>query len=144
MKAVLKRRTARREEFESIHGWRIVIEADRSSPLWPQGFDPLNVYLVEGGVLHSRFIKLGNENGNMEVMGMTALTEEIGPHPLFNGVRRILVTGFESEPSVMLEGDQVNVNSNGLKASFIGASVDRGDQEVLIRLIPPKKSGNEM
>ena len=144
VKAVLKRRITRREEFESIPGWRIVIEADKSSPLWPQGFDPLNVNLVDGGVLHSRFVRLGNESGRLEVMGMSALTEEIGPHPLFNGVHRILVTGFESEPSIMIKGDQVNVNFNGFKADFTGASVDRGDREVLIRLIPPKKSGSGM
>lgn len=134
VQTVLKRRSARLEEFESIHGWRVVIEADRSSPLWPQGFDPLNVHLVEGGVLHSRFIKLGNESGNMEVMGMTSLTEEIGPHPLFNGVLRIVVAGFESEPSATAEGDRVHVNSVGFKANFTGASIERVNQEVVIRL----------
>lgn len=136
VKEVIERRTMRRAEFESIPGWRIVVEADELSPLWPQLFDPLNVYIVEGGVLHSRHIKVGNESGNLEVIGMSALTEEVGPHPLFNGVRRILVTGFESEPSVMIEGDQVNVNSVRYKANFTDAKVERADQKVVIRLTP--------
>jgi hypothetical protein len=136
VKKVIDRRTTRRVEFESVPGWRIIVEADKSSPLWPQGFDPLNLYLVEGGVLHSRYIRVGNGSGNVEVIGMASLTEEVGPHPLFNGIRGILVTGFESEPTVVVEGDQVDVNSEGFKANFTGASVERVDQKIVIHLSP--------
>lgn len=142
VKAVLQRRIDRREEFESIRGWRVVIEADRSKPLWPQGFDPLNVHLVEGGVIHSRFIKLGNESGTMEAMEMTSLTEAVGPHPLFNGVRLVQVAGFKSEPSIVAEGNRVTVSSVGFKANFTGASIERVNQEVVIHLTPPSGTKN--
>jgi hypothetical protein len=140
--AVLERRSERRAEFESVPGWRVVIEAEDGSPLWPQGFDPLNVHLVEGGVLHSRFIRLGNESGNLEVMGAAALTEEIGPHPLFNGVRRLLVAGLESEPSVAVDGDRVIVSSEVLTADFARAGFERGVREIVVRLGPAEESGS--
>jgi hypothetical protein len=138
VEGVLERRVERRAEFESVPGWRVVVEAGEANPLWPQGFDPLNVRLVEGGVLHSRFIKLGNGNGKLEVMGAGALTEEVGPHPLFNGVRRLLVTGFEGEPAVVVESERVTISSDGFSADFVSASVERGDQEVVIHLTPPE------
>ncbi len=40
-------------------GWKLEIAS--AQPLWPQGFDPLNVTLVaRGEILHRRWVKLGN------------------------------------------------------------------------------------
>jgi len=133
---VLAQRTERRSRFESSPGWQIIVQADATSPLWPQGFDPLNVRRVDGGVLHTRFLKLGNENGVLEVMGGTALTEEVGPHPLFNGVRRVILAGLETEPQVEIEGEHVSISSPSLNADFIGAGVQRSGSQVIVRLSP--------
>jgi len=133
-KRVLELRAERRKEYESRPGWRVIVVANDANPLWPQGFDPLNVKRVEGGVLHTRFVRLGNDAATLEVMNRASLTDEVGPHPLFNGVRRLLVAGIEDEPSVDRDGDKVTVTAAGLRAEFARASVERRAKEILIRL----------
>lgn len=129
-------------QLESAPGRRVVVEADTGAFLWPQGFDPLNVLRVEGGVLHARFLKVGNESGRAEVMSMSALIEEVGPHPLFSGIRRLVLTGFESEPAVEDVVGTVDVSSPGFRAGFVGAGVGRQDTRIVILLAPPARSGD--
>jgi len=131
---VLELRGERREQFESQPGWQIIVQADETSPLWPQGFDPLNVRRVDGGILHTRFVKLGNDSGALEVMGNSALTEAVGPHPLFNGVRRMMLAGLEAEPQVDIEGEHVRISLPGFSADFTGASVRRSSKRVTVDL----------
>jgi len=131
---VLVQRTERRSEFESLPGWQIIVRADETEPLWPQGFDPLNVRRVDGGVLHTRFLKLGNESGALEVMGDAVLTDEVGPHPLFNGVRRLILAGLEAEPLVEVEGEHVRISSPTFNADFTGASVQVSRGQVTVHL----------
>lgn len=131
---VLELRGERREQFESQPGWQIIVQADETSPLWPQGFDPLNVRRVDGGILHTRFVKLGNDSGALEVMGNSALTEAVGPHPLFNGVRRMTLAGLEAEPQVDIEGEHVRISLPGFSADFTGASVRRSGRHITIDL----------
>ena len=131
---VLELRGERREQFESQPGWQIIVQADETSPLWPQGFDPLNVRRVDGGILHTRFVKLGNDSGALEVMGNSALTEAVGPHPLFNGVRRMTLAGLEAEPQVDIEGEHVRISLPGFSADFTGASVRRSGRRVTVDL----------
>ncbi|MCK4410569.1 MAG: hypothetical protein KAW67_10800 [Candidatus Eisenbacteria sp.] len=136
---LLVQRTERRGQFESLPGWQIIVQADETAPLWPQGFDPLNVHRVDGGVLHTRFLKLGNESGALEVMGDTVLTEEVGPHPLFNGVHRLVSAGLETEPQVEIEGEHVRISSPSFTADFTGASVHRSGSQVIVSLAPRGK-----
>lgn len=134
-------RAERVAAFEGRLGWRVVVEAPAGAPLWPQGFDPLNVERVgPGRVLHARFLRLGNGAGHVEVLDadsadVEALTEGAGPHPLFNGVRRLVLTGLP-EPEVAEAGGTVGVRAPGLTAEFRGASVERGPREVTVRLSP--------
>lgn len=37
-------------------------------------------------MLHQRWLKLKEDRAELEILGMEALTEEAGGHPLFNGV----------------------------------------------------------
>lgn len=131
---LLKGRVERREAFDAAPGWKLVFEATEDSPLWPQGFDPLNVSHVAGGILHTRFLKLGNECGALEVMGDTVLTEEVGRHPLFDGVLRMTLGGLTEEPPVEIDGEHVTVSLPSLNADFTGAEVELADDRVVIRL----------
>lgn len=136
--ALLQARVQRRAAFDARSGWRVVVHASRDQPLWPQGFDPLNVERVNGGLLHSRFVQLEADGAQLaaidgEGADIDALTEGIGPHPLFNGVLRIVVAGL-SEPDVRIDSGRVSVRAAGLNANFEGATVHRGRQEVLVRL----------
>lgn len=131
-------RSERKKAFDARPGWRVEILSAEAAPLWPQGFDPLNVLRLEGAVLHARFLRLGNESGELEVLDTSeadveALTEEVGPHPLFQGVRRVIVAGLE-EPEVETDGSRVTIHAAGFSASLEGARVERADRRLLIRL----------
>ena len=135
---LLAQRSASRERFEKKTGWRIVIEAAAGQPLWPQGFDPLNVERIDGGVLHTRYLRLGNDAGKMEAVDtneadIEVFTEAAGSHPLFNGVRRVVLTGMP-EPKLDTSNGSVALTAPGLSANFAGAAVERAADTVTVRL----------
>ena len=120
-------RTARRQALDSRPGWRVVIHAAEGQPLWPQGFDPLNVEAIEGGFLHSRFLRLGNDAGSLQAIDeagvdLEAMTEGVGPHPLFNGIRRVIIAGI-AKPETRTEGTAIELWTAGFTARFTNASL---------------------
>lgn len=122
------------DELEKRPGWRVVVEVSEVEPLWPQGFDPINVTRLAGTrVLHTRFLRLGNSAGRVEVLNAEALTEGIGPHPLLQGVRRVVLPGV-AEPEVTDSCGRVTVRVPGLTVEFDGARVTRGKDGVTVRL----------
>jgi hypothetical protein len=136
--AVVGERAARRRAFAERPGWRVIVEAAAGSPLWPQGFDPLNLESVEGGLLHARFIRLGNAAGRVEVLDgegadLETLTEAAGAHPLFNGVRRVEIAGL-ARPEVRREDGRVIVRAPGLTAELTAAEMHERAQEVRVVL----------
>jgi hypothetical protein len=133
-RALQERWRSEREAYESSPGWQVIVEAPEGSPLWPQGFDPMNVRRVEGGLLHSRFLRLRNDMGALEVMGDTVLTEGVGAHPLLSGVKRVIVAGFETEPEVTTENGEIRLDLASVTAAFRGAAVLRSEGKVVIKL----------
>jgi hypothetical protein len=136
---MLDRRRQRRDDFDARPGWRVVVESPHA-PLWPQGFDPLNLEQVEGGLLHTRLLKLGCDAGTvLAVAGpgadVVALTESAGAHPLFDGVRRVVVAGLEA-PVVTRRQDEVAVRAPGLEVDLARADVEKDPvtRTVVIRL----------
>ncbi|HUR83129.1 MAG TPA: hypothetical protein VM733_20400 [Thermoanaerobaculia bacterium] len=112
-------RARKREEFLNAKGWRVIITAD--APFLPERFDPLNVQIVgKGEILHTRFLRLKGSGGEIEVNGRMVLTEAAGAHPLFNGVRRIVLTGFAEKP-VIVDG---RLAAEGVSAILSGAKVE--------------------
>ena len=131
------RRQERLAAFEGKSGWRVVVEAGDGEPLWPQGFDPLNVERVGAGrVLHTRYLRLGNGAGQIEVLNAESLTQGAGEHPLFQGIRRVVLTGLE-KPDVGGAEGAVSLSAPGLRLEFTGADVTRGDKTVTVRLGAP-------
>lgn len=127
------RRASLRESLIAQPGWRLSIVAGES-PLFPQRFDPLNVQVVgPGEVLHSRFVRLGNDAGTVEVFGKGSITEAAGAHPLFNGIRLLIVTGL-AEPVVTETDGAVTIRGDGLTADFRGATVHRSGDSVTVSL----------
>ena len=134
--AIRMGRTERRKAFDNRPGWRVVIKAAEGKPLWPQGFDPLNVHLVDGGLLHTRFLKLGNDAGKIEAIDsegtdLEALTEGIGPHPLFNGVRRAVIGGLP-KAEIKSEGGTVEIRAPGFSLRLENARVEVRTNEVTV------------
>ena len=131
---LLAERTQKLHTFESKPGWRVVVESGEGKPLWPQGFDPLNVdRMASGRVLHTRFLQLGNEAGQLEVMNAEALTDGAGTHPLFQGIRRVLVTGLE-EPEIRDVEGTTHLKASGLTLELRGASITRNREEKTVRM----------
>jgi hypothetical protein len=94
-------------------GWRLVVETE--DPIFPQGFDPWNVERLSAAkVLHTRWIKLGNASGSLEVLDRHCLTEGAGKHPLFEGVRRATITGLPSAPRIEEADGALKISENGL------------------------------
>ncbi len=122
-----------RKLFESASGWRLIIETDKKSPLWPKGYDPLNIRRVKDGLLHTRFLKLGNEKGCLEVMGGAVLTEGVGPHPILNGVHRLILAGLEKEPKIEVRDGRVVVDLPFFSADFHGAAVEKSGKTLFMR-----------
>lgn len=132
--ALRTRRAEQRRTFLEQAGWRLIVVAP-SAPFFPQGFDPLNVQTVASGeVLHTRFLKLGNDAGTVEVLGRATLTESAGAHPLFNGVRTLTVTGLVAVPIITQADSVVTIKADGVDAKLRGATVERTGQSVTVRL----------
>ncbi|HVE65696.1 MAG TPA: hypothetical protein VNC59_03870 [Thermoanaerobaculia bacterium] len=126
-------REAIREDFFRT-GWKLVIVSE-AEPLSPQGFDPLNVErLAPGEVLHTRWVKLGNSKGSLEVLNARAVTESAGRHPLFEGVRRVTVAGLGSEPELRESAAGLAVEAAGVTARFAGSRWERKDRTTTVHV----------
>jgi hypothetical protein len=122
-----------RAEFLSRPGARLVIDA-RRAPLFPAGFDPLNVSRLSGAeLLHSRFLTLQNDHGTIELLGGTALTEgQAGQHPLFAGVVRVVLAGLTRPPALRDSGAVMIVEAPGVQARLRRVTADVAGDSVVI------------
>ncbi len=129
-------RTERRQAFLGQPGWTLEAVTE-ATPIFPQGFDPLNVEVVgPGEVLHTRYLKLGGPAGEIEIIGRSALTAAAGPHPLFNGVRRLVVTGLPNDPVARRDSGSVHIQAPGISGVLRIASVVQTGQTVTLTLSP--------
>jgi hypothetical protein len=132
--SIRTRRAALRQDFLEARGWTVVVEA--GNPLFPQGFDPWNVERLSAAeVLHTRWIKLGNASGSLEVLDRHCLTEGAGKHPLFEGVARATITGLTSEPRIEETPQSVKISAEGLTLEFRAAHLVRSGQTVTVTLL---------
>ncbi|HEY0099598.1 MAG TPA: hypothetical protein VGB76_11670 [Pyrinomonadaceae bacterium] len=131
-----EQRATKRREFEAQGGWKIVVKADAGAPLWPQGFDPLNVLrLGLREVLHTRYLKLGNDAGAIEILDRHSLTEGAGAeHPLWGGVRQLTLAGITEEPAAHEAAGKTTITAANIKGEFRGAQLERAGQTLSITL----------
>jgi hypothetical protein len=129
-----KRRAEQRQLFLEQPGWRLVFLAP-SAPLFPQGFDPLNVQIVApNNILHRRFLRLGNQAGRIEVFGRAALTQATGEHPLFTGVSVLTITGLADQPVITWADNLITLKADGVTAEVRALAVETTWQTVTVRL----------
>ena len=132
---LVRRNETARREFEDAPGWRIVVEASAGSPLFPGGFDPLNVRTLDRThVLHARWLQLSNDSVTIEILDRPSLTAAVGPHPLFNGVRRLTVTGLRSEPTVAEGEGELRISAEGVDMTARGAVLVREERVLRVEL----------
>ncbi|MDQ5857511.1 MAG: hypothetical protein M3542_04435, partial [Acidobacteriota bacterium] len=67
-----------------------------------------------------------------EVLNARAVTESAGKHPLFEGVRRVTVTGLKEEPAVRESPAGVSIQAAGITATFAGARWERRDRTTTV------------
>lgn len=139
--SLLEQRTTMRREFDAQAGWKIIIKADAGAPLWPQNFDPLNVLrLGQREVLHTRYLKLGNDAGAIEILDRRSLTEgATAEHPLWGGVRQLTLAGIASEPATLESAGTTTINAANIKGEFRGARLERAEQTLILILQPQSK-----
>jgi hypothetical protein len=131
--AYLENIAALEADYLGATGLQVRIVAN--SPLWPNGFDPLNVMtLPEGRVLHSRFLKLSNETGVLEVLGRSVLTHGNGEHPLFNGVNEVVLTGLSENNLVTGKNNHAMYSGDSLSFEFKARRIEQSGDEVVVFL----------
>ena len=142
---LLRKRSEKRKQFDDQPGWTLILEVRDSNRLWPQGFDPVNVLrLSEAEILHSRFLRLGNGSGKLEIMNHISLSEGFGPHPLFNGTRKLTVKGLLSKPEVRTDEGKISITGEGIQLDFQDATVQISERTIHMVLANPteENSGN--
>ena len=131
---VARKREALRASVVTRGGWRLEVIAAPADPLRPKGFDPMNLHpLGPAEVLHTRWLRLGNDANTIEVFG-EVVTAGAGAHPLFTGIARMTALGLTAAPQITHDADTVTVTGQGIEATFRHAAVTQTGQTVTITL----------
>jgi hypothetical protein len=133
--ALKERRSRLKADFLAAKGYRFEVVTDPQHPLVAEGFDPSNATAVGGGgILHRRYVKLGNDDGTVEITARPALTQDAGSQPLADGVRQIIVTGLAQAPSIQSSGGTVQISAEGLQANFRHATVRKVGHKTTVEI----------
>jgi hypothetical protein len=126
------------DEFLARPGWTLRVLVDPGAePLWPQAFDPMNLSVLGGGaLLHTRWLRLGNKSGSLEVLNRSAVTLPAGEHPLFNGVREVVISGLPEDPLIIDEKD-ASFDAEGISLRFDRTMIERDGTWLTVHLRPP-------
>ena len=132
---------ARARAFDSLPGWRVLVQSAAGKPLWPQGFDPLNVVRTDDGLIHTRFLRLGNDNGQLTALDeagadIEAHTVPAGAHPLFNGIAWVEVV-LPVRPVVSRSAQSLTIKGPGFTADFRDAKVEESGPQIIVQLTGP-------
>jgi hypothetical protein len=131
-----------REKVLSCDGWKVRVEVGKGAHLLAlKGIDPMNVMSLGGReVLHLRLFRLGSRAGFIEMIDpnfgrkdaahLNALSFGVGPHPVFNGIRSVVYSGFPGEPEVEEDGEELTIRADGFKLDLRGAKVTRKGKEI--------------
>lgn len=137
---VAAERTQRREAFEALPGWRVIVETEDGAPLGLRGFDPMNILVLPDGLHHTRLLHLGNEAGEIRMVreggvAVEAITEGAGSHPLFQGIRRVVVAGLGGNDLHLDESEGlVEIRGTGFELRFMGATLERDGKRLRVVL----------
>lgn len=131
--AVTAARADRLEAYLTRPGTTLVLQP-RNAPLWPERFDPLNVEpLVDGQVLHTRWLVVANGDQRVECEGLEVLSLPAGGHPLFEGLAGLVLTGLDESPEISTDGSRTSLRAPGLTADLVDAEVLTDGERVIVR-----------
>lgn len=131
-----KARAGEQDRYLAQPGWSVELVAASGQPLQTERFDPWNVQsLKPGAVLHTRYLRLGNADGRVEMLDQRGLTEAAGKHPLWDGVARFRVTGLAVKPELTPGKDgRWTLKAPGLDGIFDHAQVSWKGQSLILVL----------
>jgi thiol-disulfide isomerase/thioredoxin len=140
--AIGAERATRLREFLDRPGYVIVVETAEGT-LQAKGFDPLNATPVGGGqVLHERYLELGSPFGEVSILDRPALTVGAGAHPLFPGVRRLMITGLPGRPEVTHDAEGVGIAAPGVTMHFRRTSARDDGTTLFVHVGAPEVGGD--
>ncbi|MCL6442206.1 MAG: hypothetical protein K6T83_01860, partial [Alicyclobacillus sp.] len=114
---------------------RVEVVARTDRPLRMRGTDPSNLFLLTSTeVLHTRYLRVADEQDMLEVFDACALTVAVGPHPLYDGILQVTVTGLQCEPKVVESAGSVRMECPGLTAQFSQAQIQRAGMVLRVEL----------
>lgn len=129
-------RARARRALVDAPGWQVVVTAPAEAPLVPRGFDPMNLEVLSAGeVIHRRILLLERGDGEVAIE-RPSLSRAAGEHPLFPGVREVVVTGIRGEPEAEVRGDTVRISADGIEAALNRARLEREGRTLRVILEP--------
>ena len=124
----LLRETTRLEFFNGVG---FLLEITLGVALQPQGFDPLKLEALESGeVLHHRYLRLGDANGWLEILGVSCITFG-ADHPWL--VTKIYIK-LPNAPSVT-RGAILRLQHEQLKFEWKNAQLELLDRAMRITIV---------
>ena len=116
--------------------WTVLVRVEEGANLLGlRGFDPLNVLaLGDGKVLHTRMLLLASDGTAVEITDAEALSYGPNDHPLFQGVRWVLIA-TDDEPQVTAGNDGVRVTGPGFEVTAPSAALETDREERQLRVL---------
>jgi hypothetical protein len=157
--AVAELEAVRNEHLERVLShdtWSIAVEvADGVEPFGFENLDPLSLMVVgDGQLVHGHLLRVESEAGfvaldnphavRREIVGINAITVVgEGEHPLYGGVRRVTVSGFESRPEVSQDGQRVRVTAEGIEVEVGPATVVQTGMKTTVTVLAPVETSSQ-
>ena len=148
------RQRAAREDLLGRSGPRIIVEvAGEAEPLRVTRFDPINLFVLDGGeVIHPNYIVFTCPNGTIDLTnpgfvrgsfaGTVALTSAAGRHPLGDGIRALTVVGVRGTPQVDRRDGRLTLEAEGVRITLQGADVSTEGETLRVSL--PARAGESL
>ena len=111
VRQLLQSRREALADFAAFNGYKLTLIAADWSLLKVEGFDPLNVEVIDKDVLHKRYLKLVTPSGSLEVIDTSALTQSQSEHPLFGGVQSVTINSEDKFALTEFDGKMSIVSS---------------------------------
>jgi hypothetical protein len=122
------------DDFLGKPGFKVVFDCG-NSPLMPAGFDPMNMEKVsQNELLHKRWLKLTNNNAAIEILNIESLSQGLGGHPMFNGVRQVIITGLNALPDIHETEGKIEFKTENISAEIEQADMEMKGKTLIIRL----------
>jgi hypothetical protein len=122
------------DNFLGKPGFKVVFDCG-NNPLMPAGFDPMNMEKVsQNELLHRRWLKLTNNNAAIEILNIESLSQGFGGHPMFNGVRQVIVAGLNALPDIHKTEGKIEFKTENISAEIGQADMEIKGSTLFIRL----------